>query len=275
MILDEIIASTRRLVEQRKIERPVAELDCRAATQHPPRDFAAALKGSGIKLIAEIKRASPSKGPLAPNLDAPSLARTYEKAGTAAISVLTEPDFFKGSLADLEAVRAAVCLPILRKDFIVDTYQLWEARASGADAVLLIAAALPMGEMARLLKATGQLAMTALVEVHDRTELERVLELDAKVIGINNRNLRTFSVSLKTTLELRPIVPKGKIVVSESGIHTTNDVQRLRDAGVNAILVGEALVTSPDPAGKIAELLGGIGGHGAENGRKRERGNGG
>ncbi len=255
MILDTIIASTKKLVERRKIERPIGELDCKAAKQRPPKDFAAALKGKGIKLIAEIKRASPSKGLLTANLDAPSLARTYERAGASAISVLTEPEFFKGSPADLEAVRETVNLPILRKDFIIDTYQLWEARAAGADAVLLIAAALPMGDLARLLKATHQLAMTALVEVHDRAELERVLELDAKVIGINNRDLKTFNVSLETTLELRPLIPQGKVVVSESGIHSPADVRRLRDAGVNAILVGEALVTSPDPAGKIGELL--------------------
>lgn len=256
MILDTILASTRKLVEKRKVARPLAKLDCRAASQLPPRDFAAALKGQNIRLIAEIKRASPSKGPLAPNLDAPALARIYEKAGAAAISVLTEPEFFKGSLADLETVRAAVNLPLLRKDFIIDAYQLWEARAAGADAVLLIAAALPAGDLRRLLKATGQLAMTAVVEVHDQAELERALELDAKVIGINNRNLRTFSVSLETTIELCPLVPKGKVLVSESGIHSRADVQRLRDAGVNAILVGEALVTNPDPAAKIKELLG-------------------
>ena len=255
MILDKILAATRKSVERQKAGRPLAELDCKAASQRPPRDFAASLKGQGIQLIAEIKRASPSKGPLAPNLDAPSLARTYEKAGASAISVLTEPEFFRGSLADLEAVRAAVDLPILRKDFIVDPYQLWEARAAGADAVLLIAAALPAGDLRRLIKATEQLAMTALVEVHDRKELEQALELDAPVIGINNRNLRDFSVSLETTLELRPLIPGGKVVVSESGIHSRADVQRLRDAGVNAILVGEALVTSPDPDGKIQELL--------------------
>lgn len=255
MFLDRIIASTRRLIEQRKIARPLADLDCRAAGAPPPRDFAAAMAGPNIRLIAEIKRASPSKGPLAPGLDAPALARIYEKAGAAALSVLTEPEFFGGSLDDLEAVRAAVKLPILRKDFIVDTYQLWEARASGADAVLLIAAALPMAELARLLKATEQLAMAALVEVHDRAELERVLELDAHMIGINNRDLHTFSVNLETTLELRPLVPKEKLVVSESGIHSRADVQRLREAGVNAILVGEALVTSANPAAQIQELL--------------------
>lgn len=256
MILDDIIASTRRQVEERKARRPVAELDCAAMSQTPPRDFVSALSRSGMSLIAEIKRASPSKGPLAPNLDAVEMATIYEKAGAAAVSVLTETQFFKGSLADLEAVRRSVALPVLRKDFIVDLYQLWEARASGADAVLLIAAALPMAELSQLLKATEQLAMTALVEVHNRNEVEQVLELGPRVIGINNRNLADFNVNLDTTIQLRPLVPDGTVVVSESGIHTREDVRKLQDAGVNAILVGESLVTSADPRAKIVELIG-------------------
>ncbi|MBT4511893.1 MAG: indole-3-glycerol phosphate synthase TrpC [Chloroflexi bacterium] len=256
MILDEIIATTWKLLEERKLNRPLADLDCAVMNQQPPIDFAAALSEPGIGLIAEIKRASPSKGPLAPDLDATSTAITYEESGANAISVLTETEYFKGSLADLEAVRGSVAIPILRKDFIVDPYQIWEARASGADAVLLIAAALPTSDLLRLYKTVEGLAMTALVEVHNRKELERVLGINPKVIGINNRNLSDFSVSLETTLELRSLIPNDKIVVSESGIHTRDDVKKLEQSGVNAILVGEALVKSADPSLKIRELIG-------------------
>ncbi len=256
MILDEIIANTRKILETRKAERPLAELDCMCVNQSPPRDAVAALSRQGMNLIAEVKRASPSKGPLAPNLNVVSLAQTYEDSGAAAISVLTEPAYFKGSLNDLQAVQQTVSLPLLRKDFIIDPYQVWEARAYGADLVLLIAAALPMGEIARLYQAIIDLAMTPLIEVHNQQELEQVLELEPKVIGINNRNLTDFSVSLETTLQLRHLIPNDTRVVSESGIHTREDVKRLESANVNAILVGEALVTSPDQAVKIRELLG-------------------
>lgn len=256
MILDEIIATTRKTIEERKELCPLDELDCRCQGQQPPRDFAAALNLRGINLIAEIKRASPSKGTIAPDLDPAALSRVYQESGAAAISVLTEPGYFRGSLGDLEAVRQTVSLPVLRKDFIIDLYQVWEARASGADAVLLIAAALPMDDLMRLSQAITDLAMTPLIEVHNRLELERVLELDPEVIGINNRDLHDFSVSLDTTLELRGLIPEGKTIVSESGIHTKEDVRRLEGAGVNAILVGEALVRSPDPAAKIRELIG-------------------
>jgi len=256
MILDEIVASTKKLLVERKSRTPIEMIEHAAAKQAPPRDFAEALRGQNIKLIAEVKRASPSKGLLAPNLDAASMAGTYEKSGAAAISVLTEPEYFKSSLADLEAVRAAVNLPILRKDFIVDPYQVYEARASGADAVLLIAAILSADEMRSLLETVHSLGMKALVEVHNREELEQALALDPKVIGINNRNLADFSVGLETTMELSPLIPEGKVIVSESGIHTRDDVKKLEGAGVNAILVGEALVNSADPAVKIKELLG-------------------
>ena len=255
MILDEIIATTRKLLETRKAERPLAELESICTNQQQPRDAVEALGKPGISLIAEIKRASPSKGSLAPDLDAVSMAQTYEKSGASAISVLTETEYFKGSISDLEAVRQVVDLPILRKDFIVDPYQIWEARAIGADIVLLIAAALPMEDLTRLYQTVNELAMTALIEIHNRQELEQVLELDPKVIGINNRNLADFSVSLQTTLELLPLIPNNKIVVSESGILTREDVKLLENAGVNAILVGESLVTSVNPAAKIKGLL--------------------
>jgi len=256
MILDEIVATTRSLLEDRKAERPLSQLDCLCMNQQPSRDVVAVLNKPGISLIAEIKRASPSKGPIAPDLDAVALAQTYEKSGASAISVLTETEYFKGSTNDLESIREAVDLPILRKDFIIDPYQVWEARAIGSDLVLLIAAALPMGELAQLNQAIEDLAMTALIEVHNRRELEQVLELNPKIIGINNRNLADFSVSLETTITLHSLIPKDMIVVSESGIHTREDVKRLEDVGVNAILVGEALVKSIDPAVKIRELIG-------------------
>ncbi len=256
MILDEIIATNRKLLDKRKEARPPAELESICSNRKPPQDAIAALSQPGISLIAEIKRASPSRGPLAPDLNAASLAKTYETGGAAAISVLTETEYFKGSIADLEAVRGAVGLPILRKDFIFDSYQVWEARAIGADIVLLIAAALPAEAMARLYQLVNELGMTPLIEVHNREELERVLALGPPVIGINNRNLADFSVSLQTTLELGSSIPKDKILVSESGIHTREDVEILETAGVNAILVGEVLVKSSDPAAKIRELLG-------------------
>ncbi|MBT9148710.1 MAG: Indole-3-glycerol phosphate synthase [Dehalococcoidia bacterium] len=255
MILDEIVASTKKLIANRKSRVSIAEMAQAARDQTPPRDFAAALGGSNIRLIAEVKRASPSKGLLAPNIAAAALARTYEKAGAAAISVLTETEYFRGSLADLEAVRTAVSLPILHKDFVLDPYQVYEARAHGADAVLLIVAILSPGELQNLLKTTHSLGMVALVEVHDREDLEQALAVDPKIIGINNRSLADFSLSLETTVELRPLVPGGKIIVSESGIHTRDDVKTLEDIGVDAILVGEALVRSADPARKIRELL--------------------
>ncbi len=255
MILDEITATTRKKLEKRKEEWPLALLDYDCTNQNPPKDAIAALCKSTISLIAEIKRASPSKGLLASNLDVVSMAQTYEKSGASAISVLTEPEYFKGSLADLEAVREAVKVPVLRKDFIVDSYQVWEARASGADMVLLIAAALAIDDLTRLYEVIVDMAMTPLIEVHNSQELEQVLELDPKVIGINNRNLADFSVNLETTLELLPLIPNNKIVVSESGIHTRDDVKLLESSGVDAILVGEALVISSDPSAKIKELL--------------------
>jgi indole-3-glycerol phosphate synthase len=227
-----------------------------ARQQDTPRDFAGALSGQGISLIAEVKRASPSKGPLRPDLDASSLALTYRESGAAAISVLTEPDYFQGGFADLEAARASSELPVLCKDFIIDRYQVWEARAHGADAVLLIAAVLSQQELLDLQETARSLGMAALVEVHNQGELEKALDCRPGIIGINNRNLADFSVDLGTTTSLRPLVPPGIPVVSESGIHTRDDVIALQKAGVQAILVGEALVTAADPAARIGELLG-------------------
>jgi len=256
MILEQIVNSTRKSLAQHMEQTPLASLKRTIAYQAPPRDFAGALRGDGIRLIAEIKRASPSKGLLCPNLAASSLAHVYSKGGAAAISVLTESEYFRGSFADLEAVRREVDLPLLCKDFIIDSYQIYMARAHGADAVLLISAILTQSELASLLKTAHSLGMAALVEVHNRDELMKALRVAPGIIGINNRNLEDFSVNLETTFKLRPQIPADILVVSESGIHTRDNVLRLQQASVNAILVGEALVTSPDPAAKIAELLG-------------------
>jgi indole-3-glycerol phosphate synthase len=256
MMLEQIVNSTRKSVAKRKSLKPRADLEKVTSSLPSPKDFAAALQGDTIRLIAEIKRASPSKGLLRPNLVAASVASAYEQSGAAAISVLTESEYFLGSFADLETVRAAVKLPLLCKDFIIDPYQIYEARAYGADAALLIAAILTLSELESLLKVVHSLDMSAVIEVHNQPELEKALRVSPRIIGINNRNLTDFSVNLETTLELRPLVPSGLNVVSESGIRSREDVLRLQEAGVNAILVGEALVTSPDPAAKMSELLG-------------------
>ena len=256
LILEQIVNSTRKSLAQHMEQTPLASLKRAIDYQAPPRDFAGALRGDSIRLIAEVKRASPSKGLLCPNLAASSLARVYSESGAAAISVLTEPEYFLGSFADLEAVRMEVDLPLLCKDFIIDGYQIYKARAQGADAVLLIAAILTQHELRVLLETTHSLGMAALVEVHNRDELMKALRVSPGIIGINNRNLEDFSVNLETTFKLRPLIPAGILVVSESGIHSRDEVLGLQQAGVNAILVGEALVTNPDPAAKIAELMG-------------------
>lgn len=225
----------------------------------PPvrRDFAGALRGPGIALIAEFKRRSPSRGLLAANADPTQVARAYQKGGAAALSVLTDETFFGGSLDDLAAARAAVWPPVLRKDFIMDRCQVAQSSGpEGPDALLLITAALEGDRLGSLRQLAADCGQSALVEVHDEAELDRALASGAEIIGINNRDLRTFEVSLEVTLRLRPRVPAGLPVVAESGIHSRDDVLRLADAGVDAILVGEALMASGDPAGKIRELLG-------------------
>ena len=256
MILEQIVNSTRKSVAERKARTSLADLEKVAGRQAPPRDFAGALHGDGIKLIAEIKRASPSKGVLCKNLAAASMARIYEQSGAAAISVLTESEYFQGSFADLEAVRKEIDLPLLCKDFVLDSYQIYQARAHGANAVLLIVAILTRHEFKTLIETAHSLGMAVLVEVHSKNELDKALEVSPRIIGINNRNLTDFSVDLKTTLSLKPLIPENIVVVSESGIHSRDDVLQLERTNVNAILVGEALVTSPNPAAKINELLG-------------------
>jgi indole-3-glycerol phosphate synthase len=257
MILDRILANTYLEVAQRRITVPIEPLRERALRQTPPRDFLGALKQAGHPaLIAECKKASPSKGLLRPEYDPAQLARIYAENGAAALSVLTDEKFFQGSLSDLSAAREAVGLPTLRKDFIVDEYQVYEARAAGADAVLLIVAALRLDRLRELHRLIEELGMTALVEVHDEAEVEIALQIAPKMMGVNNRNLHDFSVDLQTTARLRKVIPAAIALVAESGIHGVEDVVRVRDMVVDAILVGEALVTAGDVGAKVRELVG-------------------
>ena len=255
MILDTILEHKERELAERQAAVPLAGLVKRAEATEPPRDFAAALRQDGIRLIAEIKRASPSKGVFAPALEPAALAQTYEAGGAGALSVLTDERFFQGSLADLGAARAATSLPALRKDFTTDEYHAVEARAAGADAILLIVAALPPPRLRALLRCAEEWGMAAIVEVHTADETAHALAVDAPIIGINNRNLHTFETTLETTAKLRTLIPSDRLVISESGIHTPADVARLRGWGVDAMLIGEALVTAPDTAAKVASLV--------------------
>ncbi|HQE91934.1 MAG TPA: indole-3-glycerol phosphate synthase TrpC [Anaerolineae bacterium] len=255
-ILDEIIAHKREEVARQKQARPPAAVIAEAASAPPPRDFLAALQTPGVSLIAEVKKASPSKGLLCPDFDPLGLARAYAANGAAAISVLTDARFFQGSLDDLRAVRQAVNVPVLRKDFIIDPTQVYEARAAGADAALLIVAALDDATLHDLYVLIRQLGMAALIEVHNAAELERALSLHPRLVGVNNRDLRTFHVTLDTTAALRPHIPAEVVVVAESGIHTPADVARLAASGVDAMLVGEALVTAEDVAEKVRQFAG-------------------
>lgn len=222
----------------------LAQVQHYAQTAPPPRDFAAALKRDTVALIAEVKKASPSKGVLIENFDPVAIGKTYAENGAAAISVLTDEQFFQGSLKYMREVRGAVNIPVLRKDFIIDAYQVYEGRASGADAMLLIVAALEDQHMTDLYALITELGMTALVEVHTEDEMERALKLGAKVIGINNRDLKTFEVDLNTTARLAKLVPDDVILVAESGIANAADVRQMGALGAHAILVGESLVKS-------------------------------
>jgi len=206
-------------------------------------------------LIAEVKKASPSRGLIRPDFDPVAIARTYESAGASTISVLTDEQYFQGRLEYLAAIRAAVNLPLLRKDFIIDAYQVFESRAAQADGILLIVAALSRGQLSEFLGLADELGMASLVEVHTAEELDAALQVGARIVGVNNRDLRTFETKLETTLELASSVPADRVLVSESGILTRADVERLMEAGVDAILVGESLMRDPDPGVKVRELL--------------------
>lgn len=258
-MLERILAAKAEEVRAARVRVPLAAVQRAAAETPPPRGFAAALAAGAkpVAVIAEVKRASPSRGVIRPDFDPVAIATAYARAGAAALSVLTDGPFFQGSLADLRAVRAAVPLPVLRKDFIIDPYQVYEARAAGADAVLLIVAAFRApDDLAALLRLSADLGMAALVEVHTAAELALAANLGARLIGINNRDLRTFATRLQVTLDLAPAVPPGALLVSESGIATAPDVALVAAAGARAVLVGEALLRQSDPGAGVRALLG-------------------
>jgi indole-3-glycerol phosphate synthase len=257
-LLRTIVAATQRITSCRQAQEPIASLERRASARQPRGDrFEAALGIAGrVNVIAECKRRSPSRGVLAPQYDPVSIAKKYQAGGAAAISVLTEPTFFDGALEHLTAVRGAVDLPVLRKDFIVDDYQLLEARAAGADAILLIVAALGQTEVVRLQSRAWQLGLAALVEIHDDEELARAVDSGARLIGVNNRNLRTLAVDVSASDRLAAKMPAGVLGVSESGLQTKADLERLAAAGYRAFLIGERFMTDPDPARAIADLIG-------------------
>ncbi|UCD22451.1 MAG: indole-3-glycerol phosphate synthase TrpC [Chloroflexota bacterium] len=254
-MLDKIVAQKREEVEQRKKVVITACLQERIARQKPSFDFALALKSDNIRLIPEVKQASPSRGMLRSNFDPIKLAQIYSEGGAAAISVLTEANYFMGSIEHLTAIKDVVQLPLLRKDFIFDSYQIYESRAYGADALLLIAAILNQRQLKELVSLSHSLGLRCLVEVHNEGEVERAVLSEAEIIGINNRDLSTLTVDINTTHRLRPLIPKEKIVVSESGIKSRSDMEKLAGWRVNAVLVGEALVTAPDVPAKMKELL--------------------
>jgi indole-3-glycerol phosphate synthase len=254
-----ICADKRAEVAERKRHRPLAAVEATARAAPAPRGFATRLAKAaeaGYGLIAEIKRASPSKGLIRADFDPPSLARAYQAGGAACLSVLTESKYFQGADGDLVAVRGAVGLPVLRKDFTLDPYQVAEARALGADAVLLILAALEDAQAAELTAVATEQRLDVLAEVHDAAELERALRLPVRMVGINNRNLKTLTVDLRTSEELAPLVPKDRLVVAESGLADEADLARLRRAGAAAFLVGESLMREADVAAATRRLLG-------------------
>jgi len=256
-ILDRIVATKRVEIAAAKFRISASDLERQIESMPACRDFAEALRVPGdVTVIAEVKKASPSAGVIRADFDPVRIAGIYERHGAAALSVLTDEQYFQGHLDYLRAVRAAVAIPVLRKEFILDRYQLLEARAAGADAVLLIAEILPGEELANLHRDAKALGLEVLVELHDADQLPRVLDCGAIVVGINNRDLRTFATRLEQTLELRPRIPAGIAVVSESGIRTNRDIELLRSAGVDAVLVGESLMRSPDIGAALDALRG-------------------
>jgi indole-3-glycerol phosphate synthase len=258
-ILQRIVAVKQEEVQQARRVRSLADLHSDVAQAPPVRGFAAALQARVAAgqpaVIAEVKKASPSKGVLREHFVPADIARSYEAGGAACLSVLTDVQFFQGSTAYLQQARAACSVPVLRKDFIIDPYQVVEARAMGADCILLIAACLDDAQMSELEACALELGLDVLVEVHDAPELERALRLKTPLVGVNNRNLRTFAVSLDTTLELRDRIPAGRLLVTESGILSREDVRRMRAAGVHAFLVGEAFMRAPEPGVALQGLF--------------------
>jgi indole-3-glycerol phosphate synthase len=252
--LEEIVDATRDAVRRRQRERPLSDLAAEVETGREGRPFAEALSRPRTSVVAEYKRRSPSAGPIRDGVSCHDMVIAYERGGAAAISILTEEEHFGGSLADLREARAATELPIIRKDFTIDPYQLYEAKVAGADAVLLVVGSLEQRDLAELYAQAADLDLDALVEIHDDEELERALELDCDVIGINNRDLEDFSVDIQRTFDLLADVPAGKVVVSESGIHHRGQIEELEQVGVDAVLVGEAVMRSPDPEAAVREL---------------------
>ena len=258
-VLKRILARKQEEVAERRERVSLFELKTRAATAPPVRGFADAIEAKiaagQAAVIAEVKKASPSKGVIRADFDPAAIARSYEAGGAACLSVLTDIDFFQGSDDYLRQARAACALPVLRKDFIVDAYQIHEARVLGADCVLLIAAALDDAQLAEFAFIAAELGMDVLVEVHDLDELERALPIPARLLGINNRNLRTFEVSLQTTLDLKAMVPADRVLVTESGILAPADVTLMRGHGIGAFLVGEAFMRQPEPGAALRDLF--------------------
>lgn len=256
MILDEILQNKRIEVEEAKRSYSLNLLSSRIGNIQPPMDFHKSIKSDGkVKIIAEIKYASPSKGTLREDFNPPQIAKSYANSGASAISVLTDKRFFKGDLTHLRDVREAVSVPLLRKDFIIDPYQVYEARLYGADAILLIAGALRAKALTELLSLTHSLGMNAIVEVHSEGELEKALLAESRIIGINNRDLKTFNVSLEVSRRLVKLIPKGKVVVSESGIGSSEDIRKLRDEGIYAFLIGELFMMASNPGEELKNLL--------------------
>ncbi|MDE0661587.1 MAG: indole-3-glycerol phosphate synthase TrpC [Gammaproteobacteria bacterium] len=255
-ILAEIVEHKRAEVVARRRLRPLAEVRRTAEAAPIPRGFAKAIKTRNPAVIAEIKRASPSEGVIRADFDPAKVATSYERAGAACLSVLTDTRYFMGCDGHLEDARNATKLPALRKDFIVDPYQVYESRALGADCLLLIAAALEAGQLGDLARLAGELGLDVLIEVHDRDELDAALDLRPKIVGINNRDLATFTTNLDTTIDLLGVIPDAVAVVAESGIHSPEDVRRLQDAGVRAFLVGTAFMRAPDPGRALERLFG-------------------
>jgi indole-3-glycerol phosphate synthase len=252
--LDELVGATREALHRRKRERPLAELEAEAGAVPEGRPFAEALSRPGTSLIAEHKRRSPSAGTIREGTSCGEVVSAYERGGAAALSVLTEEAHFGGNLADLREARLATELPILRKDFTIDPYQLYEAKAAGADAVLLVVGAMTQGELASLYREAHALDLDAVVEIHNEEELDRALEVDADVLGINNRDLVDFSVDIQRTFDLLADIPAGKVVVSESGIQNRHQIDELEQVGVDAVLIGETLMRAEDPEAAVREL---------------------
>ncbi len=258
-ILDAIVAKKKEGLKVVKAETPLKDLRMRLADIEKPRDFTGALKrepGERMRLVAEIKKASPSKGIIRKDFDHLSIARIYEGKTVDAVSILTEEDFFQGSITFIPDAKRVLTKPVLRKDFIFDEYQIYEARAYQADAILLIAAILGKNQASEYLHLSTELGLSVLFEVHEMKELEMAVQIECPIIGINNRNLKTMQIDLQTTFDLRKMVPPGKIIVSESGIRTKTDVQRLHEAGIDAMLIGTSLMEAEDIAKKIDELTG-------------------